>query len=154
MRPERAQRRCRSERCKTSDREAYGQGRFAQPERLTDLARTVANRTFAFRSPLLGRLIAVKRSPSSCCGGRAALRATSLSMIRPRTLRACFGFGHVIAFLRLAVPASAGAVVDFTGRVDPNLTGAGSWSNVLASRRRGLRGRFRWCGGRGARLAP
>src|SRR5262249_15910626 len=43
------------------------------------------------------------------------LRVAGLPVIRPRALCPRLRFGHIIALLGLAVPASAGAVVYFTG---------------------------------------
>jgi hypothetical protein len=54
-------------------------------------------------------------------------------VVRPGPLRPRLRFGHVTALLGLAVPAGAGAVVHFTGGIDPNLTGASrSRSRALA----------------------
>jgi hypothetical protein len=41
---------------------------------------------------------------------------------RMGTLRACIGFGHVLALLRLSVLGIGGAVIDVSFGIDPNLS--------------------------------
>jgi len=81
-----------------------------------------------------------------------ALRRASLSVVWPGSLRLRLRLGHVTAVLGLAVPAITGAVVDFTGGIDPDLTGAatGARSSALA----GCGRRLRRCVGWAGRLAP
>jgi hypothetical protein len=57
------------------------------------------------------------------------LRAASLPVVGPIALSLGLDFGHIGPLLRLAVPASAGAVIDLARGIDPDLTGpaGGCW---------------------------
>jgi hypothetical protein len=96
------------------------------------------------------------RPPTGCCRYREIfLWGASFSVVRSGALCPRFCLGHITALLGLAVPASAGAVVDLTGGVHPNLTGAtGSRSGALGCGGLRLCPRLRQCVCRTGRLAP